>query len=194
MAGMRGLDSLPAFILKEVEGVNYLEALARKYEQSMNDNVPAIEELTDQEDVPYNLLQLADPSTEMIRQYLQTGRCFVARLDGSVIGVTVLTEIAPQTMEIKNIAVASSFQGQGFGKQLLRFAESFSRESGYTRLLIGTGNSSIAQLSLYQKEGFEIVEIRKDFFIKNYDAPIVENGILCKHMIVLEKDLTINLT
>lgn len=53
------------------------------------------------------------------------------------------------------------------------------------KLEIGTGNSSIAQLSLYQKCWFVIESIDKDFFSKHYDHPIIENGIVCKDMIRL---------
>ena len=42
---------------------------------------------------------------------------------------------------------------------------------------------------VYQKEGFEMKEIVKDFFLYNYDKPIYENGIQCKHMIILNKNL-----
>jgi aminoglycoside 6'-N-acetyltransferase I len=87
------------------------------------------------------------------------------------------------------MAISELFQGNGFGKQLLQFAEEISQQSGYKKLIIGTGNSSIAQLALYQKAGFEIVRIEKDFFVKNYKQPIMENGIPCKHMIILEKEL-----
>lgn len=92
-------------------------------------------------------------------------------------------------MEVTNIAVDESEQGKGFGKALLRYAELVTRELGFEKLVIGTGNSSLAQLALYQKEGFEIREIQRDFFTMNYTEPIFENGIQCKHMIILEKNL-----
>ncbi|GMQ30855.1 hypothetical protein [Algoriphagus confluentis] len=54
-------------------------------------------------------------------------------------------------------------------------------------LLDHTNNYS--QLALYQKTGYEIVGIEKDFFIQNYPEPIFENGIPCKHKIILEKTM-----
>lgn len=132
---------------------------------------------------------MADPSKIQIDSYLETGTCYVAKMDFKTVGVLVLNHIDSARIEIKNIAIAESQQGKGLGKALLRNAEMISRELGYQTLVIGTGNSSIGQLALYQKEGFEIAKIDKDFFIRNYTEPIFENGIPCKHMIILEKEI-----
>lgn len=155
----------------------------------MQPDLLSIEELSDPQSYPYALLQLADPSLEMIRQYLQEGTCYVAKLQEEIIGVIVLMPIAPSTIEIKNIAITEAFQQKGFGKQLLHFAERITKQLGNEKLVIGTGNSSIAQLALYQKAGFEIEAIKKNFFLENYHEPIIENGIVCKHLIVLAKYL-----
>lgn len=148
-----------------------------------------IEKLQDKEEPPMYLLELADPSINNINAYLKSGTCFVAKQKSEIIGIIVLDEINHSIFEIKNIAVKESYQGKGFGKLLLKFAEEVSNKLGYKKLRIGTGNSSIGQLALYQKLGFEISRINKDFFIKNYKKPIFENGIQCKHMILLEKEL-----
>lgn len=106
-----------------------------------------------------------------------------------MVGVLVLHQIDSTSIEVKNIAVDASEQGKGFGKELLRYSELVSRELGFEKLVIGTGNSSLGQLALYQKAGFEMCEIRKDFFVMNYTEPLFENGIPCKHMVMLEKNL-----
>lgn len=149
-----------------------------------------IVELQDSKEAPMDLLELADPSIDQVNKYLKRGRCFVLKLDLDVIvGVMVLQEIALHKLEIKNIAVSEQHQGLGFGKLMLNFALDYATKSGYQKLTIATGNSSIGQLALYQKVGFEIVDIVKDYFIRNYSEPIFENGIICKHQIVLEKDI-----
>jgi aminoglycoside 6'-N-acetyltransferase I len=143
--------------------------------------------VSDPAKAPYSLLLLADPSVEHINAYLNEGSCYLAYLQESVVGVMILSETAPGEIEIKNIAIREDFQGRGFGRQLLHYAETISRQKGYARLLIGTGNSSIGQLALYQKAGFEMKRIEHNFFLEQYEAPIYENGIQCKHKIVLEK-------
>nr|WP_295866857.1 GNAT family N-acetyltransferase [uncultured Chitinophaga sp.] len=139
--------------------------------------------------LPYDLLLLADPSREMIDTYISDSRVYLALIGDVRVGVYVLTPLSDKKAEVKNIAVHESWQGRGLGKQLLTDAAIKARELGFEILVIGTGNSSVAQLYLYQRSGFEITAIRKDFFVQRYPEPIYENGIPCKHMIMLEKRL-----
>lgn len=148
-----------------------------------------IEEIKEYGDIPFDLLELADPSRSQINEYLESGTCYMAKNGSKVIGVLVLLPIDSSRIEIKNIAVNETEQGKGFGKTLLKYSESVGRKLGFDKLVIGTGNSSLDQLAIYQKAGFEMREILVDFFIKNYSEPIFENGIQCKHMVILEKHL-----
>lgn len=56
-------------------------------------------------------------------------------------------------------------------------------------MIVGTANSSIGNLAFYQKVGFRITEVKKDFFSK-YPEPIFENGIQALDMIMFEKNLS----
>lgn len=141
------------------------------------------------DELPFDLLLLADPSREIIDSYIRDSRVYVALIGDVRVGVYVLTPLEDKKAEVKNIAIHESWQGRGLGKQLLTDAAIKARELGFRTLVIGTGNSSVAQLYLYQRSGFEITAIRKDFFIQHYPEPIYENGIQCKHMIMLEKTL-----
>lgn len=93
-------------------------------------------------------------------------------------------------VEIKNIAVQLAEQGKGVGRLLLDDAERVASLHGFRQLLIGTGNTSIAQQALYQRCGFRIVEVRENFFVDNYPEPIWENGMQCRDMVVLAKEVT----
>ncbi|MFL0557968.1 MULTISPECIES: GNAT family N-acetyltransferase [Paenibacillus] len=146
--------------------------------------------LENHEEVPLDLLLLADPSQEMIAEYLQRGQCYVG-LDEreQIIAVIVLLPTRPGTLEIVNIAVREAFQGRGIGKKLIQFAMDQAREKNAKTIEIGTGNSSVGQLLLYQKCGFRITGIDRDFFIRHYPEKIYENGIQCRDMIRLSLDL-----
>ncbi len=148
-----------------------------------------IKPIANKEEIPFDLLELADPSRSQINSYLNKGFCFIGCVESKTVGVLVLNKISSTVIEIKNIAVKDTEQGKGFGKALLKYSEKISQELGFEKLIIGTGNSSIGQLALYQKEGFEIDRIEKNFFLNNYTKPIFENGIQCKHMVILEKKL-----
>ncbi len=140
-------------------------------------------------EMPMDLLLLADPSAEMISEYIHDCRVFIASLNGAMVACYALLPIDEILMEIKNIAVAERYQGKGIGALLIKDAIETAKNLGYKKIRIGTGNSSIGQLQLYQKLGFIQREVIKGFFQKNYPEPIVENGIECVDMIVLERNV-----
>lgn len=141
------------------------------------------------ERIPYPLLLLADPHLALINTYLPQSNIHIALLAEKIVGVYVLYPLDHEKVEVKNIAVAEEHQGYGLGKLLLADACLVAKQQGYHVICIGTANSSIGQLALYQKQGFELSEIKRDFFLQNYAEPIFENGIQAKHMVVLEKIL-----
>ncbi len=138
---------------------------------------------------PFSLLLLADPSRDMVEEYLAIGECRVVEMEDEIVGVYVLAKLDNETMEIMNVAVDERMHGQGIGKNLVKDAIQVAREFGYQFLEVGTGNSSIGQLALYQKCGFRMEGVIKDFFIDNYGDEIFENGIQCRDMIRLAMEL-----
>lgn len=138
---------------------------------------------------PIELLLLADPSQSLVEEYVQRGECYVAESDHHIIGIYVLLPTRPETVELVNIAVAEAFHNRGIGKQLVFDAIRTAKSRGYTTIEVGTGNSSIGQLALYQKCGFRITGVDMDFFVRHYSEEIFENGIQCRDMIRLSQDL-----
>lgn len=63
------------------------------------------------------------------------------------------------------------------------------KKQGYKTIEVGTGNSGASQLMLYQKCGFRITHVDRDFFVRHYEEPIEENGLPCVDMIRLSQDL-----
>jgi len=148
-----------------------------------------IRKLQPDEAPPMDLLMSADPSRKIIEAYLTRAECFVMENQNQLIGAYVLLPTRPETIELVNIAVQENFQNKGIGKQLIRHALERAKEQGFQMLEVGTGNSSIAQLAFYQKCGFRITGVDKDFFIEHYEEELMENGIPCRDMIRLSKSL-----
>ena len=140
-------------------------------------------------EVPYELLLLADPSRELVDGYLRAGEVFVAKRDGVTRGVVVLLPLTAATAEIKNIAVLPEWQGKGIGSFLIENTVKEAALRKYQSIQIGTANSSVGQLYLYQKHGFEICGVKWGFFEENYPEPIFENGIRARHLLILSKVL-----
>ena len=141
------------------------------------------------EKIPYDLLLLADETREAIDKYIFDSEIFVLEKENKIVAGYVLQSINKNEVEIKNIAVVTDYQGQGIGKSLLRDAFCKAKRKGFRTIIIGTGDCAIKQLYLYQKEGFEVFDIKKNFFIETYPKPIYENQIQLKHMIMLKKEL-----
>lgn len=148
-----------------------------------------VRSLRSEEHFPMSLLLLADPSKEVVESYIHRGKCFVAESNGETIGVYVLIDTRPHTTEIVNVAVIEHEHGKGIGKLLICHAIDTAYSRGYKTIEIGTGNSSMGQLALYQKCGFRIVGVDRDFFMLHYSEPIYENGIHCRDMIRLSMQL-----
>ena len=141
------------------------------------------------EEVPMELLLLADPSERLVMNYIDRGRCYIAETQGAVVGVYVLLPTRPDTVELVNVAVNESYQGKGIGKRLVQHAVQEARNQGYATIEVGTGNSGWGQFALYQKCGFRMVSIDRDFFLRHYEEPIYENGLQVMDMVRFSQDL-----
>ncbi len=138
---------------------------------------------------PMELLLLADPSKRLVEDYIHRGHCYVGEVDSAIIGVYVLLPTRPDTVELVNVAVAEERHGQGFGKQLVNHAVAQAKELGFTTIEVGTGSTGVAQLALYQKCGFRMTAIDRDFFVRHYEEEIYENGMRLRDMVRLSQDL-----
>jgi len=143
----------------------------------------------DFDQAPWPLLLLADPSREQVEGYLRTSRLLALLAGDRPLGVVVITPRSGGAAEITNLAVDEAWQGRGLGRRLLESAIVWARADGQQRVLIATGNSSLAQLGLYQRAGFRIVGIEPDYFVRHYPEPIFENGIQCRDQIRLALEL-----
>ncbi|WP_156291882.1 GNAT family N-acetyltransferase [Oceanobacillus salinisoli] len=148
-----------------------------------------IRKINKDDTLPMKLLLLADPSKDIVEEYVNRGECFIAEFEQKIIGVYVLLPTRPETVELVNVAVVEEQHGRGIGKQLVMDAIKVAKTKGYKTMETGTGNSSIGQLALYQKCGFRIIGVDIDFFVKHYPEEIFENGIQCRDMVRLSQDL-----
>lgn len=142
-----------------------------------------------EESLPTDLLLLSDPSEEVIAEYIGDCVKFRALSDGETVGALLLLKTRPKTMEIMNVSVYERYQNRGIGKRLINKAVEYAKEKKMSAVEIGTGNPGAMQLLLYQKCGFRIVGIEFDYFRKNHQEPIYENGIECRDMIRLRMEL-----
>lgn len=133
-------------------------------------------------------LLLADESEVAVRKYLDMGTLYKINCGEMLVGVALVVPQTDTTIELKNIAIVPKYQGKGIGKEILRQLTEKCQKDGYQTVLVGTANSSIDNIAFYQKAGFRMETIEKDFF-SHYPEPIYENGIRALDMIFFSKQL-----
>ena len=136
------------------------------------------------------ILSDADEGEERIRAALLDPTCtaYASWLDGQLAGAAVVRWEEDETSEILYIAVAADLRGRGYGKQIMQaLQEELWRRRGHA-LLVGTANAALENIAFYQKCGFRMFEIRRDYFAY-IQPPISEHGIVLRDMLVLRYDL-----
>lgn len=160
-------------------------------------------------EAPWPLLLSADPSREKVRGYLAGSTCFAARESfqregqpprpggrGEVLGMCVLVPLracgdeasGPPAWELMNIAVAESLHHRGLGSALLRRAIEWARSQRAPRIEVGTGSFG-DQLVFYQRAGFRVTGIDRDFFLRHYTTQLWERGVQHRDMLRLTLEL-----
>ena len=91
--------------------------------------------------------------------------------------------------EILYIAVRSQDRGKGYGTALISELLKLARQHPTRAVVVGTANSSLDNIRFYQKCGFRMDSIRKDFF-SYFAMPVYEDGILIQDMLMLRYELT----
>lgn len=148
--------------------------------------------LTKEDSIPLGLLLQADPNKDRVNSYCKRNTLLVVETKDGTLGVCVVEiNSSKKSAEILNLSILDSFQGEGYGKKMIESVVQFAAEQNCESIIVGTGNSSINQIAFYQKCGFRMFRIEKDWFLKEYNNAIFENGIQCVDRILFEKKLTL---
>ena len=139
------------------------------------------------------LLLLADAEAQ-VRGYLQQGDLYaLSGADGEPLGVTVVQPdaVEPGTAELKAVAIDPAQHNRGLGQRMLASVLADLRARGFRRSVVGTSNAGIGQIAFYQKAGFRLWRIERDYFTlqKGYDPDERENGLPHRDMIWFDHDL-----
>ena len=137
-----------------------------------------------QQTIPLSLLLEADPSKEKVLGYLADSVCFGIEIDQSLAAVAVIKEWQPGKFELMNIAVSPHHQQKGYGTSLLVHILEWVEKCGGSQIDVGTGSFGY-QLAFYQKAGFRVSAIERDYFTRHYPSPLMENGLQHKDRILL---------
>jgi ribosomal protein S18 acetylase RimI-like enzyme len=137
----------------------------------------------------FPLLLLAEPSKSALRWSLGNLSDAIYQVeDGGQIVGAVTMRWGSDPCEIVELAVAENRQGQGLGRKIVENLLAEARNRGKQSMVVGTGNSSIGNIVFYQKCGFRMDHVRRDYFWY-HRKPEFENGIRVRDMLVFSLDL-----
>jgi ribosomal protein S18 acetylase RimI-like enzyme len=138
------------------------------------------------------LLLLADESLEQVRSYMHSGELYaLLGHDGNAVAIVLTVPAEHGAVELKAVAVDTAQQNRGIGRRLLAAVIEDLRRRGVRRAIVGTANAGIGQLAYYQKAGFRLLRIERDFFspARGYPAVMEDNGIRLRDMVWMDLEL-----
>ena len=106
---------------------------------------------------------------ELAKPYSHTWVLTDDETDQILYGYIVFWEI-DKTLQILNIGVAPEHQRGGLGTKLLRAAIGEGLRKGATRALLEVRKSNTSAITVYQRLGFAVDQIRKKFYSDDEDA------------------------
>lgn len=137
------------------------------------------------------LLELADEPVPL-RTYLQQGDLFgLLGPDGAPSAAILVIDLQPTVAELRAVAVAESVQSQGVGTFMVSSVLMRLADRGVRTAVVGTASSGTRQLAFYQRCGFRLSHVERDYFTpdKGYPEGLGENGIAIRDMVWMDRDL-----
>ena len=138
------------------------------------------------------LLELADEPAAL-RRDLDDGTLFgvVDDASGRPRAAVLTVDRSTVSAELRAVAVAEDVQGTGLGSWLVAEVCERLQARGIRRVVVGTATSGIRQLGFYQRLGFRLSRIERDFFSaeRGYPAGLSENGIPTRDMAWMDREL-----
>jgi GNAT superfamily N-acetyltransferase len=152
-------------------------------------NITVREVPRDEVDRLIPMLLQAEESERALRWGLKNlvDAVYRADLDGVLVGAATM-QWRDDPCEIMELAVAPDRHSQGIGRAIVAGLIDEARRRGKSAVLVGTANSSIGNIAFYQKVGFRMDNVRKDYF-RYYREPHYEDGIQIRDMIVFRYEL-----
>lgn len=122
------------------------------------------------------------PSKEVLLNDIDLNQLWKLVKGNSIIGLVVLTEVEDKEYEnvkwltdngnslyIHRLAVHPTFQGKGFAKQLMVFAENFAKENNYTSLRLDTFSQNKRNLKFYIQQNY--IKLEPIYFPNQSEYP-----------------------
>lgn len=136
------------------------------------------------------LIRLAEDSESQLEAAIDDGTMYAVDDSGVVL---VLDHVDHENgqRELRYVAVAEAHQRKGIGKAMLADVAEAERRRGTRRLLVGTANADTGNLDFYQRCGYRLLSIERDYFTpaRGYPPDFVLNGLPALDMVWMDMEL-----
>lgn len=96
---------------------------------------------------------------------------------GTIVGYCGIIMAADEG-DITNVSVKKEYQGQGIGAALVSELQNRVKELGIQKIFLEVRKSNAPALALYEKQGFEHMGIRKNY----YSDPVEDAITMCRNL------------
>jgi GNAT superfamily N-acetyltransferase len=127
-----------------------------------------------------------DQPESKTRERIAKGRCFVATLDGAIVGTILyyppnpigISEWyrRPGVASFGQFGVEPAHRGKRIGSTMLAYVESIARAEGVAELALDTAEDATKLVEMYTKMGFRIVGY-DDWIVTNYRSVVMSKKI-----------------
>ena len=104
-------------------------------------------------------------------------RFYVATFNGIVIGY-LSCWMVEETVDIINVVIDKDYQHQGFGQALFSQMEEEAKANNCTNIMLEVKETNLKAIKFYQKQGYEQISIRKNYYQDHTNALIMKKVIL----------------
>lgn len=142
----------------------------------------SIQLITENKERYLPLLAPADESEESIRRVLAVDALYVLHEHGAdTCAATVRLE--RDACELTLLATDAAYRGKGYASLMLEYL--FFKYAPHVPVMrVGTGEPAVP---FYEKHGFVRAGTDKGYFVREYPAPIYENGVQLVDRVLLER-------
>ncbi len=90
-------------------------------------------------------------------------RCWIAELDGEVVGSVFLVRKSPTVAKLRMLIIHPKARGLGLGRRLTRACIAFARKKRYRKIVLWTQSHLGAARAIYESENFELKSKEQHF-------------------------------
>jgi len=137
---------------------------------------------------PMDILSQGSIPADILENALLHETCYIAFRHDNIVGAFILAAVQNKT-ELVSFGIAAEFKLNLAGQALLMHALGKAKSRGADNMQVGISNAHIDLFTFFQKNGFRISGIEKDYY---YDATLSrksKNGITLRDRLILSISL-----